>query len=142
MEGVRAKVRRLELTNERSPLWAWEPTAPFTVLTVSGDTIEFPPYSVPARSVQLAVAYSVKLPGLGRIPWTIALRLRTQEGIYDLLVEGKGSGGGEGVKSALDSGPLLLLPSERVPHCPGPLRHTPCTAFSDETLAREGVFLW
>jgi len=27
---------------------------------------------------------------------------------------------GKGVKSALDSGPLLLLPSERVPHCPGP----------------------
>ena len=89
MEGVRAKVRRLELTNERSPLWAWEPTAPFTVLTVSGDTIEFPPYSVPARSVQSAVAYSVKLPGLGRIPWTIALRLRTQDGIYDLLVDAK-----------------------------------------------------
>jgi hypothetical protein len=89
MEGVRAKVRRLELTKERSPLWGWEPLAPFTVLTVSGDTIEFPPYSVPARSVQSAVAYSVKLPGLGRIPWTITLRLRTQDGIYDLLVDAK-----------------------------------------------------
>gem|GEM_PF-3073194 len=89
MEGVRAKVRRLEMTNERSPLWGWEPLAPFTVLTVSSDTIEFPPYSVPARSVQSAVAYSVKLPGLGRIPWTITLRLRTQDGIYDLLLDAK-----------------------------------------------------
>jgi hypothetical protein len=89
MEGVRVKVRRLELTKERSPLWGWNPIAPFTLLTVSSDTIEFPPYSVPARSVQSAVAYSVKLPGLGRIPWVMALRLWAQDGIYDLLLDPK-----------------------------------------------------
>ncbi|MFQ5904637.1 MAG: hypothetical protein ACE5JO_13210 [Candidatus Binatia bacterium] len=89
MEEVRVKVRRLELTKESSPLWGWDPFAPFTILTISSDTIEFPPHSIPARNVQSAVAYSVKLPGLGRIPWTIALRLRTQDGIYDLLLAPK-----------------------------------------------------
>jgi hypothetical protein len=89
MEGVRVKVRCLELTKERSPLWGWDPFAPFTVLNVSSDTIDFLPHSVPVRSVQSAVAYSVKLPGLGRIPWTITLRLRTQDGIYDLLLDAK-----------------------------------------------------
>lgn len=89
MDGVRAKARRLELTKERSPLWGWDPLAPFTVLTISSDTIEFPPHSVPARSVQSAVAYSVKLPGLGRIPWPITLRLRTHEAIFDLLLDAK-----------------------------------------------------
>ena len=89
MDGVQTKARRLELNKERSPLWGWEPMARFTVLTVSRDTIEFPPYSVPARSVQSAVVYSVKLPGLGRIPWAMTLRLRTQEAIFDLLLEAK-----------------------------------------------------
>lgn len=89
MEGVRTRARRLELTNEKSPFQGWSPAASFTVLAVSSDSIEFPPYSVPTRSVHSAVAYSVKLPGLGRMPWVIALRLRTEDSIYDLMLEAK-----------------------------------------------------